>query len=240
MANWKMNLSIKESLELAKKVKQTIKNNHNTIVLCPDFLALPFIGPILKGSSLYLGAQDSAAFNLGAYTGEVAATNLKSLGVKYAIIGHSERRLNLHEEAPLINQKIKIALETKLIPVLCLGESWQDKKAGVTKKYLQTELRQALKNIKIKTASDLIIAYEPVWAISTNKQAKPMSPVEAEAIHIFLKQEAKKILHQDVAVIYGGSVKADNAASFLSQKNIAGLLVGGASLKAEEFAAIFK
>lgn len=238
IANWKMNLTIKDSLELARQFTKKIKTNQHEIVICPDFSVLAFIGPVLKGSGLLLGAQDLAAFDLGAYTGEVSARNLKSLGVKYVIIGHSERRMRLHENSALINSKIQMALNNKLIPVLCVGEKLTEKQEGVTKEYLLRLLRQALKGIKIKTATDLIIAYEPIWAISTNKKAQAMSASEAEEIHKFIQEKTEKILHQKVRILYGGSVTPDNAATFLAQKNVSGLLVGGASLQLNKFTKI--
>jgi len=238
MANWKMNLTIKESLELAKQFSKKINGLKNEVVICPDFSALAFVGPVLKGSRLLLGAQDSAGSNRGAYTGEVLPLNLKILGTKYVILGHSERREHLHEDSNIINNKIKYALENKLKPVLCVGESLVDKKSGETLNYLTQELRRTLKGIKIKMASDLVIAYEPVWAISTNKRAKPMEPIEANLIHEHLRKEVQKILKYSVRIIYGGSVNEQNAALFLEQPNVDGLLVGGASLKLGGFAKI--
>lgn len=235
MANWKMQLTIKESLELAKQFSKKIKSDKNEVVLCPEYSALPFIGPILKSTKLFLGAQDSGAFSQGAYTGEVSPRNLKVLGAKYVILGHSERREHLQESSVIINNKIKAALENKLIPVLCIGEKLTDREAGKAKNYLSSELRQALKDVKIKSASELVVAYEPVWAISTNKNAKPIIPAEADGIQKFIKLQVQKILHKSVRVLYGGSAKADNSAEFLKQKNIDGLLVGGASLKIDEF-----
>jgi len=240
MANWKMQLSIKESIGLAKQFTKKIKVRQSEVVICPDHAALAFVGPILKSTNLILGAQDSAAFSRGAYTGEVSPANLKALGVKYVILGHSERREHLHENSLIINNKIKAALENKLIPVLCIGEKLAEKEAGKTKEYLQTELRNALKGVKIKAANDLVVAYEPVWAISTNKNAKPIIPAEANEIQTFIKDQASKILHKTVRVIYGGSADAVNAPGFLGQANIDGLLVGGASLKITEFPKIIK
>lgn len=238
IANWKMQLTIKESLDLAKKIVVAAKKAKNEIVICSDYSALPFIGPILRSTSVKLGAQDSAAFIKGAYTGEVSPLNLKALGVKYVILGHSERREHLHENSAIINNKIKAALASKLIPILCVGEKLIEKQNGQTKDYLKMELRHALKGVKIHSARDLIVAYEPIWAISTNKNAKSIEPQEANDIQGFIAQEAKRLLKQPVQVIYGGSVDSKNAASFLAQTNISGLLVGGASLKAAEFSII--
>jgi triosephosphate isomerase len=237
VANWKMQLTLKESLGLAKQASRKIKGN-NKVVLCPDFLALPFIGPILKGTGLSLGAQDGASASRGAHTGEVSSLNLKALRAKYIILGHSERREQLHESSAIINLKIKAALENGLIPVVCVGEKLAVKKAGETKEYLEQEIKRTLQGIKIKKAGDLVIAYEPIWAISTNKNARPMSAAEAEDIQQFIKGKALRILKKPVAVLYGGSVNSTNAADYLGQKNIDGLLVGGASLKIKDFSYI--
>lgn len=237
IANWKMNLNLSESVNLAKQYKK-IRVGQNKLIACPDFCSLSLVATTLKGSKISLGAQDSAAADKGAYTGEVSPLNLQVLGVKYVIIGHSERREHLHEDSTAINQKIKAALSAKLIPILCIGEKLIEKRNGQTKPYLLQELRRVLKDVKIKTAAELLIAYEPVWAISTNKNAKPMLPEEANDVHLFIKESAQKILKKNIRVIYGGSVKPDNAASFLSKKNIDGLLVGAASLQANNFAVI--
>lgn len=238
VANWKMQLSYQASLSLAKSYTKKIKNSQHEVVICPDYLALPAVAALLKKSPLSLGAQDSAGAVSGAYTGEVSPASLKTLGAKYVILGHSERREHLHENSALINAKIKSALDQKLIPILCVGEKISEKESGETKKYLTRELSQALKGIKIKNALDLIIAYEPVWAISSNKKAKPLAAPEADEIQAFIRVQVNKLLKKNVRVLYGGSVNAVNAAGFLAQKNVAGLLVGSASLKLKDFSAI--
>jgi triosephosphate isomerase len=233
-----MQLSLKASLELAKDCVELIKKPTNEIVLCPDYLALPFVGPILKKTKLLLGAQDSAAASSGAYTGEVSPANLRTLGVKYVILGHSERREHLHENSAIINAKIAAALAQDLIPVLCIGEKLAEKESGATRMYLREELNHALKGLKLRAATDLIIAYEPVWAISTNKNARPLGAAEAADIHNFIKTQAAKIVHKNLCILYGGSVNPVNAAEFLGQKNIDGLLVGSASLQVKEFSVL--
>ena len=235
IANWKMQLTVKASRDLARKFFKAIKTNKYEVVICPDYLALPEMAASLKKSRLKLGAQDSAIMNQGAFTGEVSPLNLKTLGVQYVILGHSERREHLHENSAIINNKLKAALQNKLIPVLCVGEKWEEKEAGQTKEFLNLELRHALKGVKIKNDADLVIAYEPIWAISTSQNVKPILPQEADKIQKFIRERANKILKKSVHVIYGGSADSQNAASFLNQPNIDGLLVGGASLKAEEF-----
>lgn len=235
VGNWKMNLTIKEGLSLASQLSKKITTNKRQAVVCPDLASLAFIGPVLKESPIVLGAQDSAPLSQGAATGEVLPDNLKTLGVEYVIIGHSERRQKLGETSALINAKIKTALQHGLKVILCVGESLADKKAKRTEAYLSLELHQALKGIKIKKATDITIAYEPVWAISTNKQARPSSPEEADVTQSFIKKRIRYIFGREVRVLYGGSVSEDNAELFLAKKNIDGLLIGSTSLRVNDF-----
>ncbi len=237
IANWKMQLSFKDSLILAKELKKKIKNPKNDTVICPGFLAIAPIVDILQGGDLLLGAQNCALKNRGALTGETSPATLNELGVKYVIIGHSERRLILKEDPDLINAKTKAALAAKLIPIICVGETLNERELGQTKKVLLAQVKSALKEVNIKNSSGIIIAYEPLWAIGTGE---PIIPFEAEAIHIFLKAEAAKILGKKIRVVYGGSVNGSNAAQFLQEKNIDGLLIGSASLNVQEFASIVK
>jgi triosephosphate isomerase len=234
IANWKMQLSPKEAVALAKKFKVKANKFRARMVVCPDYLALPLVAPVLKNSSIKLGAQDCASQNRGSLTGEVSPVDLREAGVKYVIIGHSERRAKLGESGALINLKLKEALKNKLIPILCVGEKLIEKKANKTRTVLAGQLRSALKSVKLKSASDLIIAYEPLWSISPGR---PITPAESELINFFITKEAAKILKKNVRVIYGGSADVKNAVGFLKQKHVAGLLVGAASLK-ENFSQI--
>lgn len=220
-----MQLSPKESITLAKKFKARAEKG-SQIIICPDFLSLPLISPLLKRTAISLGAQDCANKERGALTGEISPADLKTLGVKYVIIGHSERREKLGENDQLINSKIIAALKNGLVPIICVGEKLTDKEAGRTRQVLNSQLRYALRGVKIKKASDLIIAYEPLWAIGTGQA---IIPAEAELIASFLEKETKKILGKKIAVLYGGSVDLQNAPIFLEQNHVAGLLVGGAS-----------
>lgn len=238
IANWKMRLDLTSSLDLAKQVKKASPAYKGGIGLCPSYLALPAVAEVLKGSKIVLGAQDSALTDFGPYTGEVSPVDLKGLGVKYVILGHSERREHFHENSAVINPKIIAALHNGLTPILCVGEKLIEKEQGRTKNYLSGELRHALKGVKIKRGSDLIIAYEPVWAISTNKAARSLPAEEAEIVQKFIKNYVAKILKKKVRVLYGGSVNSQNATSFLKQKDIDGLLVGSASLDVQEFSQI--
>lgn len=235
IANWKMQLGRKESRDLAKKLVARGGKSRPEVVICPSYASLETVSSVIKGSGFKLGAQDSGMEKKGAYTGEVSPLDLASLGVKYVILGHSERREHLHENSTIINRKIKAALSCGLIPILCIGEKWEERKAGKTQEFLDMELRRALKGVKIGRASSLVIAYEPVWAISTNQKARPIAPEEANAAQAFIKRRAKQILRQEVRVIYGGSASPKNQAALLAEPYIDGLLVGGASLKAEEF-----
>ncbi len=232
VANWKMQIGPSQGLILAKEYKRLLKNVKNELVACPDFLALPGIAKIFSQTKIALGAQDCAPASRGALTGEVAAIDLSSLGARYVIIGHSERRLVMGEGNDLIRLKIEVALKEKLIPIICVGESLPDKEAGKAKEILAAQLKSAIKGLNLKKANDIIIAYEPIWAIGTGE---PIIPVEAENIHRFLKAQSAKLIGQIPRVIYGGSVNVDNAANFLKQANVDGLLVGGASLDAAKF-----
>jgi triosephosphate isomerase len=246
IANWKMQLSYQAALALAKKMvrvagRKKIANRKifsRDLVICPDYLSLPAVAKILRPSRLRLGAQDSAGASRGAFTGEVSPADLKAFGARYVIIGHSERREHLHENSAIINAKIQSALAHKLIPILCVGEKLTERNNGEARQYLSGELSRALSGVRIKSAADLIIAYEPVWAISTGHGARPLVASETDAIQKFLKTRAARILKKSPRVIYGGSVNAANAAEFLRQKNIDGLLVGAASLNSAEFMAI--
>ena len=237
IANWKMQLSILETKNLIKNYKFLAAKNKNIfnnleIVACPDFLMIDMATKIFKGSKIKTGAQNSAASNQGPWTGEVSALNLKRLGVNYVILGHSERRQKLGEVDVLINEKIKTVLDNKLIPVICVGENLEQRKTGKTKAILLNQLKQVLKKVKIKKSSDLILAYEPIWAIGSGQTP---TVHEINEIHKFLQIQARKILSASTSIIYGGSVNKSNATEILQAQYVAGLLVGGASLQAKNF-----
>jgi triosephosphate isomerase len=240
IANWKMNLAYRDSLQLAKQyaLSHKLKQAKREIVVCPDYLTLPVISGIIKGSGLSLGAQNCSAVLSGAQTGEVSAKNLQAIGVKYVIIGHSERRQGLGEDSALVAAKVKAALAANLRPILCIGETAQIKDKGQTKRFLSQELKLSLAGLDKAASKRLVIAYEPVWAISTAKKASPLVPEEAEAIHKYLSDLSTKLLGQAVPVLYGGSVKPDNAKEYLAKTHISGLLVGGASLRIADFEAV--
>ncbi|MDI3496250.1 MAG: triosephosphate isomerase [Patescibacteria group bacterium] len=229
IANWKMCLSFKETQLLLEKIA-TFDNYNHSLIVCPDFLNLARAASILRNTKIKLGSQNCSFHHHGAYTGEISALDIKETEAEYVIIGHSERRRIFKEDNSMINQKIKIALEAKLKPILCLGENLLERNNGRTRPVLKAQLKNALKGIKIKKANDLILAYEPVWAIGSGQ---PMEYEEANKMHKYIAERAYALTGKKLSVIYGGSVKLDNAHDFISQKNIAGLLVGGASLKAD-------
>lgn len=234
-----MRLNYKESVQLAKELKRKIKNTKNIVAVAPDFLVLPEIAKIIKGSSIKLASQDSFFANTGAETGEVSPLNLKKLGVRYAIIGHSERRA-LGETDKVINLKIKTALADGLIPVLCVGEKKYTKNPGPI---LSKQLNRDLQNIKLTKNQKLLIAYEPVWAISSTKNSRVISLVEIKKAHEFLQAFLQKffgrvVFVKQLAILYGGSVDSNNISQFRGVAGVHGFLVGSASLRANDFVKI--
>lgn len=236
IANWKMSLELEQAVLLAKQIKKIlakVKLQDKKVVLCPSFLAISEVSKILKGSDIALGAQDVFYEKNGAYTGEISATSLKKLACDYVIVGHSERR-SLGETDEMVNKKVKTILENNMTPIICVGETLAEYKAGITKKVLARQVTKALKNLNNKY---FILAYEPVWSISTSGSGKVISPVEAiEQIAVLKKNIPAHLNNFDI--IYGGSVKADTVADFSS--DFRGVLVGGASLNAQSFFKLIK
>ncbi len=237
IANWKMNpASEKEAVKLAAKTEKGALKSGNDVVIAPPFPFLASVKKVLKKAKL--GAQDDFWENQGAYTGEISPAMLKSFGVKYVIAGHSERR-RLGETDDAINKKVKASLKIGLKPVLCVGEPLEVRKKGLAaaKNFVKGQLKKDLKGV---SQSGLIVAYEPVWAISTNKGAKPDKPEDSLEMIRFIKAFLRKERKMKPAVLYGGSVTSKNAESFIQYQDINGALVGGASLKSEEFIKIIK
>lgn len=228
IANWKMNPSSeKEAVELFNAVKNGIKESKNTeVVICPPFIYLPILkGPVLgEVEGMILGAQNVFFKSEGAYTGEISPSMLKNFNVEYVIVGHSERR-TLGETNDLINKKIKALLDIGLKVIFCIGE----KEGGNKEEVLKKQISEGLKDVE--SLENVILAYEPVWAIGTGKNC---SVEETKNSIEFIK----KILSQNINVLYGGSVKSSNASDYLKNGGVDGLLVGGASLKPEEFVKI--
>lgn len=237
-----MNLGIRESVALARGVLRVLRGNEETpeVILCPSATALSEVRKVLARSRVDLGAQDCGTERSGAYTGAISSAQLEDVSCAYVIIGHSERRHIFHEPDDLIRQKFAAAMESKLTPILCVGESLNEREAGDAKEYVQGQIAAALDGIEVPRGKKLLIAYEPVWAIGTGK---PASVNDILDMHEFIRAEALCHAHvpqEDVAVIYGGSVTDDNAYEYLREDEIDGLLVGGASLKLQAFADILR
>lgn len=244
--NWKMNKTAKESVSLVKELKKILKNEKKVeIAVCPPFTSLQAVSSELRGSSIKLGAQNMHFEVSGAYTGEVSSEMLKEFGCEYIILGHSERREFFSESDSLINKKVTAALNTSLKPILCVGETLKQRESGETNEILENQLMNCLQNISKPKMKDVNIAYEPVWAISRgNPNTKPATKEDAEASHKFIREVLSKIFDESIAknarILYGGSMKPENARELLAMPNINGGLIGNASLNAESFAEIVK
>lgn len=242
IANWKMNLGHKENIKLAKEFKNNF-NRFSTkeVVVLPDFASLTEIIKIFKNSKIAVGAQDVYWSGYGAYTGEICAEKLREIGCKYVLMGHSERRVYLNESFEQINSKLKKVLSVgKLVPIACVGENHQERKAGKSKNIIVAQIKKVFKGIKLGVNQKLLIAYEPIWAISTFGPGLAIKPDDAEEAHKIIREAVNKIFGEKVSekqirIIYGGSVNSKNANSFANIENVDGALVGGASLKAKEF-----
>lgn len=248
VANWKMNpQTLKEAEWLFNLVKRGVAGIKKAeVIMCPPFVYLTELGvsAFAKGyGGLAFGSQDCFWEEKGAFTGEISPPMLKNLGVKYVIIGHSERRRHLRETDEMINKKIKAALRAKLTPILCIGETQEEKEKGETDNILQNQITCALRNVSSSSLQNLrfIIAYEPVWAIGTGN---PCDTEEAQKMSLLIRKIISKIyshkLAQNIKILYGGSVNSKNAQGYVKEAGLQGLLVGGASLDAKEFIGIVK
>ncbi len=237
--NWKMNTTVSEAIKLVNEMRSRLDEITNVDkVICPPFVSLAAVGELIKGSSIKLGAQNLYFEEKGAYTGEISPLMLADL-CEFVIIGHSERRQYFNETGEIINNKVRAALRAGLKPILCIGERLEENEAGRTKEVVTEQLRSSLAGIDY--LSSLTIAYEPVWAIGTGKAA---TGEQANETISFIRHNVAKLydkeIAQDVRILYGGSVTAENAAEFINQPEIDGALVGGASLKAPQFMRIVK
>jgi triosephosphate isomerase len=237
--NWKMNTSVEEAIELVTKMRYQLDRIDNVDkVICPPFTSLAAIKELLKGSNVKIGAQDLHYEEKGAFTGEISPQMLVDL-CDYVIVGHSERRQYFNETIAIVDKKVKAAMKVELKPILCIGESPEENKAGKTEEVLIKQLSSP--TVRLYLLGGMIIAYEPIWAIGTGR---PASGEQANKtigfIRHYIAEEQGKGIAQDVRILYGGSVTAENIAEFVKQPEIDGALVGGASLKASEFLSIVK
>jgi triosephosphate isomerase len=235
--NWKMYKTPAEARATSEALLQLcLGHDRNDIVICPPSIALPGVLAVLAGTNIAVGAQNMHYADEGAFTGEISAPMLTSIGVTYVIIGHSERRQYFNETDETVNQKLHTALRHKLIPIVCVGELLNEREEGLTEEVLIRQVAKGLLNISPEHASSIVVAYEPVWAIGTGKTATPEMAAEA---HLLIRSEVSRRLNRQIAdnmrILYGGSVRPDNASALLNQPEIDGALVGGASLNPETF-----
>ena len=240
--NWKMYKTITEAVETATQLKKEVKDiSGREIVIAPSFVSLHPVAQIIKGSNINLCAQDVFWEMEGAFTGEVAPVMLLNAGCTYTIIGHSERRQYFGETNETVNKKIKTSLQGGLKAIVCIGETLKERNAGKTFFVLDTQITEGLVDLTSAPMEKVVIAYEPVWAIGTGKTA---TTAQAEEAHQFIRAKVERLFGKDMAektrVLYGGSVKPENIDQLMAEKDIDGVLVGGASLKVDSFARIVK
>ena len=241
-ANWKMYKNPDQTREFFREFLPLVgKHIRDEIAVCPAFVCIPAAFEAARNSNVAIGGQDLCWEQEGAYTGEVSAAMLLSVGCSHVIIGHSERRQYFGETDDTVNRKLERALQAGLVPIVCVGEVLQEREAGLTEQVLRQQCVGAFRGISGEKARKMTVAYEPVWAIGTGKTATPQIAADA---HRVIRAEAAKALGDDVArnlrILYGGSVKPENAKSLMSEEEIDGALVGGASLHATSFAQIVK
>ena len=237
--NWKMNMLPNEAIEYINQFEHLVKDTENEVILCVPYTDLFYCLMNAQDTNIKIGAQNMHFEESGAFTGEISGKMLKSIGVEYVIIGHSERRQYFAETDETVNKKVKAAFSNELKPIVCVGETLEEKEQGITIEVITRQTRLALEGLTPEQVKNTIIAYEPVWAIGTGKTAT--SDDANESIKK-IREEISKIYGNDVSecviILYGGSVKAANAKELFTKSDIDGGLVGGASLKVEEFANI--
>ena len=238
--NWKMNLNSAEGAELAEDLVSILGSETDlSVCVCPTFTTLEAVSKVVNDSNISLGAQNMHYESSGAFTGEISAEMLRHLFCKFVILGHSERREYFGETDSIVNKKTLVALAANLNPIVCIGETLEEREAGKVNEVIKTQLQAALAGVGSKSADSLVIAYEPVWAIGTGKTATPEMAEEVHAeIRDLLINQMGEDAAEKVRILYGGSMKPTNAAELLAQKNIDGGLIGGAALKATDFTGI--
>ena len=237
--NWKMNNTPSEGVALVKELLPLVADAACDVVVCPPFVDLPAVGEALKGSNVHLGAQNIHFAEKGAYTGEVSADMLKELGVEYVIIGHSERREYFAETDETVNKKVLVALEKGFTPIMCCGETLEQREAGITEAFVSGQVEKGLAGLTAADLPKVVIAYEPIWAIGTGKTATNEEANETiGAIRKTLARLFGEEAAQATRIQYGGSMNAKNASALMAMPEIDGGLIGGASLKAEDFSKV--
>ena len=243
--NWKMNTDSYSSVELAERIASgamdVAASGRVTVAVCPPFVYLQAVAKALSASNVGVGAQDIYIESKGAFTGEISASMLKDIGCTYCLCGHSERRHVIGETDELVNKKVAAALGGGLLPILCVGELRAEREASQTNEVVTRHMKNGLAGLSAEKVSAVTIAYEPVWAIGTGLTATPQ---QAQEVHDFIRNLLLEMyggrLAEEIRILYGGSVKPGNAADLMAEPDIDGLLVGGASLKADDFLAIIQ
>jgi len=246
IANWKMQLKNQEAVDLVLALKQEYQNikiqEKTELILCPSFTALQKVGDDIKDSHIKLGAQNVFYHEKGAYTGEISPWQLKELGVEYVIVGHSERRQFLCETDIDVNLKIKTCLSNNLTPIMCIGETFEERRFGKTAVTLIRQITRGLEDVKLENNQKLIIAYEPVWVIGRGQAVESEEALTAAKIikRLLLDLFPSNLIEKNINIIYGGSVDANNVKNFIMSGLLDGVLVGGASLDFEKFSKIIQ
>lgn len=241
--NWKMNTTLPEGIKLAEEVNEALKNfkANCDVIICVPFTHLASINNVIDKEKLGLGAENCADHKSGAYTGEVSAAMVASTGANYVILGHSERRQYYGEDGEILRAKVALALENGLTPIFCIGEVLEEREAGKQNEVVTKQLEEGLFNLSAEDFGKIIIAYEPVWAIGTGKTA---TAEQAEEIHAYIRnviaEKYSKEVAENTSILYGGSCKPGNAAELFAKPDVDGGLIGGASLKCEDFMGIVK
>ncbi|GLQ29693.1 triose-phosphate isomerase [Litoribrevibacter albus] len=238
--NWKLNGSLETVSQLASGVASQVSNLNSEVVVCPVYVHLNPVASAVSGKKVALGAQNCSAQLSGAYTGEVSPGMLKELGCEYVILGHSERRSLFSETDSDVSEKMKSVLEQGLVPILCVGETLEEREQGLAELVVKTQLLAAVEGLSSDAVQTIVVAYEPVWAIGTGLTA---TPEQAQQMHSFIRgvlATVSQSVAEQVRILYGGSVKPDNAQELFAQDDIDGGLIGGASLNVEDFVAICK
>ncbi len=237
--NWKMHYTVDEAIKVAKELLPLVKNASPEVIICAPFVQLKDLVDIFKGSNIMVGAQNMHWEEKGAYTGEISPGMLEEMGVEYVIIGHSERRQYFNETDETVNKKLKSAFNHQLIPIMCCGETLEQRDANETESHLETQIKEGLKDLSPEQVTEMIIAYEPIWAIGTGKTA---TSEDANATIKFIRNTVEILYGKDVAeavrIQYGGSVKPSTIKEQMAMSDIDGALVGGASLVAADFGKI--
>lgn len=232
--NWKMNKTPSEAVALVNELKDLVKNDEVDVVYCVPAIDIVPVVEAVKGTNVKVGAENMYFEESGAYTGEISAAMLKDAGVEYVIIGHSERRDYFKEDDVLLNKKVKKAIEAGITPILCCGETLEQREMGIAVDFIRLQIKSDLKDVAAADAAKLVIAYEPIWAIGTGKTATSEQAEEiCKAVRDCIREMYDDDTAEKVRIQYGGSVNAGNAAELFTKPNIDGALVGGASLKAD-------